>query len=168
MLPQRENSRFPDPFPTARGFNICAMQQHLNQKLIISTDGGSRGNPGPAAIGVVISVPGKTEKEYGEYIGKATNNQAEYRAVVFGLKKAKQLLGGDAAEKVEIEVRLDSELIARQLGREYKIKEDELKLLFVEVWNLTLDFGRVDFVHVPREKNRHADTLVNEALDRAS
>lgn len=143
------------------------MKEPFDKKIVIYTDGGARGNPGPAAIGVVIAMHGKPEKEYGEYIGKATNNQAEYRAVIFALKKAKQLLGGSTAEKTEVEVRLDSELIARQLGRIYKIKESELKLLFVEVWNLTLDFGRVDFVHVPREKNRLADALVNSALDGA-
>lgn len=141
------------------------MKESLHKKVIIYTDGGARGNPGPAGIGVVIAVPGKPEKEYGEYIGRATNNQAEYKAVIFALKKAKQLLGGEAAEKVEVEVRLDSELIARQLGRQYKIKEDELKFLFVDAWNLTLDFESVDFVHVPREKNRHADALVNRAID---
>src|SRR3989344_9337966 len=79
--------------------------KHMHNKLIIYTDGGSRGNPGPAAIGVVVAVPGKPEKEYGEYIGRATNNQAEDRAALFGLKKAKQLLGGKGAEKTEIEVR---------------------------------------------------------------
>lgn len=144
------------------------MKEHFDKKIIIYTDGGARGNPGPAAIGVVIAIPGKPEKEYGEYIGKATNNQAEYQAVIFALKKAKQLLGGESAKKIIVEIRLDSELIARQLGRAYKIKEGELKLLFVGVWNLTLDFARVDFVHVPREKNRRADALVNASLDRES
>ena len=143
------------------------MKEVQNNKIVISTDGGSRGNPGPAGIGVVVAVPGKPDKEYGEYIGIATNNQAEYRAVIFGLKKAKQLLGGDIAQKTRVEVRLDSELIACQFGRTYKIKENELKTLFVDAWNLTLDFARVDFVHVPREKNRRADALVNKALDLA-
>jgi ribonuclease HI len=131
------------------------------KKLIIYTDGGARGNPGPAAIGVVVG-----SKSYGEAIGNTTNNVAEYGAVIFGLKKAKSLLGGKKAEGTEIEVRSDSELIVSQLNGNYKIKEDSLKPLFIDVWNLKQDFKSVSFVHVPREKNREADKLVNRALDR--
>lgn len=138
--------------------------EHMHNKIIIHTDGGSRGNPGPAAIGVVVAASGKPNKEYSEHIGIATNNQAEYRAVIFALKKAKQLLGGLAAEQAHVELRTDSELIARQFGRKYKIREEELKSLFVDVWNLTLDFASVTFTHVPREKNKQADALVNKAL----
>ena len=129
-------------------------------KFIIYTDGGSRGNPGPSALGAVVG-----GREYGEYLGVMTNNQAEYRAVVFALKKAKQLIGKKKAEEMEVEVRMDSELIVRQLNGEYKIKEPELQPLFVEVWNLRLDFKKVDFVHVPREQNKAADRMVNKALD---
>ena len=129
-------------------------------KLIIYTDGGSRGNPGPAAIGVLVA-----SKEYSEYIGETTNNVAEYRAVIFALKKAKQLVGKAKAKQMEIEVRMDSELVVRQLNGKYKILEPDLQPLFVQVWNLKLDFKKVDFVHVPREQNRKADRLVNKALD---
>lgn len=130
------------------------------KKLVIYTDGGARGNPGPAAIGVVVG-----KKSYGEAIGNTTNNVAEYRAVIFGLKKAKSLLGGKKAEEAEIEVRADSELIVSQLNGDYKIKEESLKPLFIDIWNLKQDFKSVVFTHVPREKNREADRLVNQALD---
>lgn len=130
------------------------------KKLVIYTDGGARGNPGPAAIGVVFP-----DKHYGEQIGKATNNVAEYTAVVFALKKAKALLGGDAAEKTDVEIRSDSELVVNQLNGAYKVKEEDLKMLFIDVWNLKQEFKSVSFVHVPREKNKEADSLVNRALD---
>ncbi len=131
-----------------------------DKKIVIYTDGGSRGNPGPAALGVVVG-----EKEYSEYLGEMTNNQAEYRALVFALKKAKALLGGKKAEEAEIEVRMDSELIVKQLNAEYKIKEPDLQPLFIEVWNLRLDFKKMEFKHIRREQNKQADELVNRALD---
>lgn len=130
-------------------------------KLVIYTDGGSRGNPGPAAIGVVIG-----SREYGEQIANTTNNVAEYKALIFALKKAKALLGGKKSGEAEFEVRMDSELIVMQLNGKYKIKEPDLQSLFIEVWNLKLDFKKVVFVHIPREQNKKADRLVNEALDR--
>jgi len=132
------------------------------EKLIIYTDGGSRGNPGPAALGAVVG-----SKEYGEYLGVMTNNQAEYRALVFALKKAKQLLGKKKAKEIEVEVRMDSELVVRQMNGKYKILEADLQPHFMEIWNLRLDFKSVAFVHVRREENRRADRVVNEALDAA-
>jgi len=134
-----------------------------NSKIIIYTDGGSRGNPGNAAIGVYFDSP--INKSYGEAIGKTTNNVAEYSAVVFALKKAKALLGGEKAEKAEITIRSDSELLVKQLNGEYKIKEENLVPLFIKIWNLKQDFKKVNFVHIPREKNKEADKLVNQALD---
>ncbi len=134
------------------------MEKH--QKLIINTDGGARGNPGPAAIGAVVD-----GHEYGEYIGKTTNNVAEYKAVIFALKKAKALLGGKKAEAAEVEIRADSELLVKQLTGQYKIKEESLKPLFIDVWNLKQDFKSITFKHVPREENKKADALVNRALD---
>ncbi len=139
---------------------MTTRQLFNTQKLIVYTDGGARGNPGPAALGVIIG-----DKTYGEYLGERTNNQAEYEAVIFALKKIKQLIGKKKAEELEIEVRMDSELIINQLQGKYKILEPELQPLFLQVWNLKLDFKRVEFVHVPREKNRQADKLVNKALD---
>jgi ribonuclease HI len=134
-------------------------------KLIIYTDGGSRGNPGPAAIAAVISNSELGNREYSEYIGEATNNEAEYKAVLFALKKAKQLIGKSAAKKAEIEIRLDSALVGKQLSGEYKILEKTLQPLFIEAWNLMRDFGRVCFNIIPREKNREADKLVNRELN---
>ncbi len=136
-------------------------------KIIVYTDGGARGNPGPAAIGVVLQdVAGKTVKSYGEAIGDATNNEAEYRAVIFALQKIKALLGKKKIEDLSVEVNMDSELVARQLNGEYKIEEERLFPLFIKIWNLKMDFGEVKFRHVPREKNKEADRMVNEALDK--
>lgn len=138
----------------------------MNKKLIIYADGGSRGNPGPAAIGVVIQdESGNIVKKYSEFLGIKTNNEAEYEAVIFALKKVKQLFGKKEIQKISIEIRLDSELIANQLNAEYKIEETRLFPLFIKIWNLKQDFGQIKFVLIPREKNRAADRLVNEELD---
>ncbi|MGC8651318.1 MAG: ribonuclease HI family protein [Minisyncoccia bacterium] len=128
--------------------------------LNIYTDGGSRGNPGPSAIGVVIG-----NKEYGEYIGKTTNNVAEYKAVIFALKKVKHLLGKEKLKHTKVVIHLDSELVANQLNGKYKILEPELQPLFIEIWNLRFNFPNLIFQHVPRENNVRADKLVNEVLD---
>lgn len=126
------------------------------------TDGGSRNNPGPAAIGVFIET---LQKQFGHFIGEKTNNEAEYEAVIYGLKKLKQIIGKEKAKEIEVEIYLDSEFVAKQMKHEYKVKEKHLQGLFLEVWNLMLDFGKVTFNHIPREKNITADKLVNEALD---
>lgn len=138
-----------------------------NEKIIIYTDGGARGNPGPAAIGVVIKdASGHTIKSYGEAIGQATNNEAEYRAVVSALQKTKALLGKEKLKSISVEVNMDSELVTRQLNGVYKIEEEKLFPFFVKIWNLKIEFGKISFGHVPREKNREADRMVNEALDK--
>lgn len=136
-------------------------------KIIIYTDGGSRGNPGPAAIGVVIQDDrGGAIKRYAENIGVRTNNEAEYEAVIFALRKAKQLFGKEKAKEMKIEIRMDSELVVRQLSGMYKIEEEKLFPLFIKVHNLGIDFGNaIAFVHVKRDKNAEADRLLNEALD---
>ena len=126
------------------------------------TDGGSRGNPGPAAIGVYVET---LNKKYGECIGIKTNNEAEYGALIFGLKKIKAVLGNEKAKRAEVECLLDSELVVKQLNHEYKLKEKHIQEFFLEVWNLMLDFEKVSFIHIPREKNKIADALVSEALD---
>ncbi len=139
-----------------------------SHKFIVETDGGSRGNPGPAAIGVVLKdAEGHLVKSYGEAIGIATNNQAEYQALVFALQKLKALLGGEKSKRTEINVFMDSELVVRQLSGKYKMEEETLFAPFIKIWNLRLGFKEVKFHHVPREKNREADRLVNEALDAA-
>lgn len=129
-------------------------------KVIVYVDGGARGNPGPAAIGVVVG-----SKEYGESLGRKTNNQAEYEAVIFALAKVKQIAGKKATKEMEVEIRMDSELVSRQINGRYKILEPELQPLFLEVWNARLDFKKVDFVHIPREENKTADRIVNKVLD---
>jgi len=136
-------------------------------KFIIHTDGGARGNPGPAAIGVVIEeIGGGLKKGYGEYIGEATNNEAEYQAAIFALKKLKQLIGKKVAGEAEVEFHIDSELLERQLNGHYKIMGRKLQGFFLELWNLKIDFGKVIFKHLLREKNKEADKLVNAALDK--
>jgi ribonuclease HI len=125
-------------------------------------DGGARGNPGPAAVGAVVSAPdGSVLAEEGEYIGEATNNVAEYRAVLLGLRLAREL-GAHEVELVN-----DSELVARQISGAYKVKHAGLRPLFVETMAALREFDRWSVRNVRREANERADELVNEALDRA-
>jgi ribonuclease HI len=138
------------------------------EKIILYTDGGARGNPGPAGIGVQIkSSDGKVLKEISEHIGNSTNNFAEYNAVMTALHTLKKMYG-KATKEMEFEVRLDSELIKKQLSGEYQIKETGLVPFFIEIHNLRVaSFPHLTFTHVPREQNKEADRLVNEALDKA-
>jgi len=130
-------------------------------KIKIYSDGGARGNPGPAAIGVVIEdESGQPIKKISKYIGETTNNQAEYLAILAGLKYAKDL----KPEKTTCY--LDSELVVKQLNGEYKIKDSDLAEIFIKIWNLMHEFKQIEFKHIPREKNKSADRLVNLALDR--
>jgi len=101
-------------------------------------------------------------------LGVKTNNEAEYEAVIFGLKKIKALLGKEKIKNTEIEFRLDSELVARQLEGFYKIENEKLAPLFLKIWNLKIDFGRIYFKHIPREQNMEADRLANEAMDKGN
>ncbi len=137
------------------------------KKIIIYTDGGSRGNPGPAAAGVVFCNEKKQcFKKYSEYLGENfTNNEAEYKAVIFALQKFKAIFGKKLAKNTEIELKSDSELLIKQLNGEYKILEPKIQSLFLEAWNLRLDFKRVKFKQIPRQKNQEADKLVNETLN---
>jgi len=134
-------------------------------KFIIYTDGGARGNPGPAALGVVVkryearNKRRKTISKYAKFIGRATNNQAEYKALIFGLEKVKTL----GAQ--EVDCFLDSELAVKQLNLEYKVKDKDLGPLFIKVWNLQQDFKKINFYHISRDKNKEADRLVNRELD---
>ncbi len=134
-----------------------------NQKITMYTDGGARNNPGPAGIGVWIET---LNQKYGEYIGEKTNNEAEYEALIFGLKKIKSLVGKVKSKETEVECFLDSELVVKQLNHQYKLKEERIQKYFIDIWNLMLDFARVTFIHIPREKNKIADCLVNEAIDK--
>ena len=140
----------------------------MANKIKVYTDGGARGNPGPAAIGVVISVEGGEhwKKTYQEYIGEATNNNAEYRALILALKKVKQLFGSEKLQEYEVECYADSELMVKQLNGEYKVKEPDIQKFFMEVWNLKLELEvPISFYHIARALNAEADKLVNQILD---
>jgi ribonuclease HI len=129
-------------------------------KVTIHIDGGSRGNPGPAAAGVVITdADGNALKEAGIYIGKATNNVAEYSGLVEGLKAA-AVLGAS-----EVDVFSDSELVIKQMLGEYRVKNPGLQPLFAEAKQFARSFETISFTHVRRENNVKADALVNMALD---
>ena len=132
----------------------------------IYTDGGSRGNPGPAASGYVIEGPGIRRTEQGHYLGVETNNVAEYSAAILALNKLKTLIGMERAGSAHVRIMSDSELLVRQVNGEYKVKDVELKKLFVDLYNARQDFAKVTFTHVRREHNKDADCMVNEALDR--
>jgi len=134
----------------------------MQDEIIMYTDGGSRGNPGPSGIGVYIKT---LDKKFGEYIGEKTNNEAEYEALIFGLKKLKSIIGKAKSKQTEIKCFLDSELIVKQLNHKYKLKEKRIQRYFIEIWNLALDFKKVSYSHIPREENKIADGMVNEALD---
>jgi ribonuclease HI len=129
-------------------------------KVILHVDGGARGNPGPAAIGVVVSSPeGEVLDELAETIGAATNNVAEYRALLRGLERA-QALGAQ-----EVEIVNDSELVAKQLTGDYKVKHPAMKPLYAEAIAALRRFEGWRIRSVPRAQNARADELVNQALD---
>lgn len=146
----------------------------LKNNAELFTDGGARGNPGPAGIGIVLKL--KTQNapasagprqavakcKIKKYIGEATNNQAEYQALIAGLELAQR-------EKVEeLKVFMDSELIVKQMQGEYRVKNSDLKPLFAQALALTNKFSSISFHHIPREKNKAADKLVNEAIDQVT
>ena len=129
----------------------------------MKVDGGSRGNPGPAAIAaVVVSPDGEVLEERSETIGKATNNVAEYRALLLGIERARKL------GATEVELVGDSELIVRQVRGEYRVKDAGLQPLYAEVRKALEGFERWSIRNVPREENEAADALVNAALDGAA
>lgn len=131
-------------------------------KLIIHSDGGARGNPGPAGIGACLhNEEGVLVAEVSEFLGVSTNNQAEYKALIAGLNKAVEL----KAETVDCF--LDSELVVKQINREYKVKNKDLAPLFLQVCNILTKLKGYKFIHIPREQNKEADKLANEAMDRA-
>ena len=133
-------------------------------EIKIHTDGGSIGNPGPSAIGVVIELP-INKKTYAKDIGVGTNNEAEYKALVFALRKVKALIGSQKAKTAKVKCFSDSQLMVSQLNHKYHLKNKKIINLFVDAWNLMLEFGSVEFAHVPREKNYEADKLVKSILN---
>lgn len=134
------------------------------RKITVWSDGGARGNPGPAAIGVVIREDENVLEEISETIGEGTNNIAEYTAVLRGLQVLRLRFGAETKE-LEVEWKLDSELVERQLAGVYKIKNPGLRDLYLQIQDLRAHFPHLTFIHVRREFNKDADRLVNEALD---
>ena len=129
-------------------------------KVIVHVDGGARGNPGPAAAACVISSPdGAVLGEHSQLIGPATNNVAEYRALLLGLARARELGAG------EVEIVGDSELIAKQVGGIYKVKHEAMRPLYLQAMEALRGFDRWSIRTVPRAENADADALVNAALD---
>lgn len=125
------------------------------------TDGGARGNPGPAGIGYALTLPNKPAITYGVFIGRATNNQAEYTALQQGLERAL------AEGATELECYLDSQLVVEQLNGNYRVKEATLLQQWQKIQALRAQFKQISFNHVRREQNKLADKLVNEAIDKA-
>jgi ribonuclease HI len=134
----------------------------MEKKIISYSDGGARGNPGPAGIGAILcTCEGELLAEISEYLGVSTNNQAEYRALIAALEKA------IAIGAKRIDCHLDSELVVKQLNGDYKVKNLELKPLFLRIQELRCCFESICFIHVRREYNKQADALANRAMDLA-
>ena len=136
-------------------------------EVTIYTDGGARGNPGPAGAGAVVYRGKKKIADVSEFLGIQTNNWAEYEALILALEAARVSLGSPVREKVM--VNMDSELVVRQMKGEYRVKNPELKTKYAKVLALIAEsFPHISFSHVPREKNKEADALANDAMDRGS
>ena len=137
------------------------------KRVRMYTDGGARGNPGPAATGVVLvslndeGEEGGVVEEFGVFLGETTNNQAEYQAIIHGLEKAKEL------GFTVVDARMDSELAVKQLNGEYRVKNEGLAKKVLEIHNLKQSFRDVRFSHVRRAQNTRADVQVNKAIDNA-
>lgn len=137
------------------------------EKIIVYTDGGARGNPGPAGSGVYITdAEGKKIKEVHKSLGIQTNNFAEYEAVVLALETLKKIYGEKKVHDLDIEIRMDSELVQRQLTGKYRVKDKALQMQFAKVCALRqFDFPNIKFTHIRREQNKEADRLSNEAMN---
>ena len=129
-------------------------------RLVLYTDGGARGNPGPAAIGVVVrDEKNDTIKEIGKYIGEGTNNEAEYHAIIEGLTAAHQ------KEAEVVDCYLDSEFVVNQLKGVYKVKNERMQVLWEKAKAIEKKFKKVSYTHIVRSKNKEADRIVNQVLD---
>ncbi|HBM46215.1 MAG: Ribonuclease H [Parcubacteria group bacterium GW2011_GWF2_38_76] len=138
-----------------------------HQKIIAYTDGGSRGNPGIAGSGAYITyADGHVIKEAYRSLGIKTNNFAEYEAVILALEEMKKFFGKEKLKDLDIEIRMDSELVQRQLTGRYRVKDKTLQLQFMKLTNLIKEgFPEIKFTHVRREQNKDADRLSNVAMD---
>lgn len=131
-----------------------------NKKILLYIDGASRGNPGPAGIGIVILDDSRKKlKELYKYIGETTNNIAEYNALIYGLEEAVKL-GAD-----EIAVNVDSELVAKQMNGDYRVKDDNIRALFEKALGISRNFKSFEIKHIERSKNKDADRLANKAIN---
>ncbi|MFB6619096.1 reverse transcriptase-like protein, partial [Streptomyces sp. NPDC056367] len=130
-------------------------------RFVVEADGGSRGNPGPAGYGAVVLDPatGETLAERAEFIGVATNNVAEYKGLIAGLKAAREL-----SPDAQVQVRMDSKLVVEQMSGRWKIKHPDMRPLAAEAAKI-LPASQVSYEWIPRERNKHADRLANEAMD---
>lgn len=136
----------------------------MTKQIYIYTDGGARGNPGPAGIGVVVyDEHQETIGEVSEYIGEATNNIAEYKALVRALEYVTTLVND--AHACALHIKLDSQLVEKQMTGQYKVKDATLQLLYKRAKALIDEYGQVTFEHIPRSKNAVADALANRAMD---
>lgn len=136
------------------------------KKVVIHTDGGARGNPGPSGLGYTIDIDGKVH-EGSRFLGVQTNNFAEYEAIAEALSHLKRLVGEKGGKEIEVEVKMDSELAQRQLTGKYRITEPTLFPQFIKVWNMKVAyFPNITYTHIRRELNKDADRLSNEAMDR--
>jgi ribonuclease HI len=138
---------------------VTASEQQPLFTAVLSVDGAARGNPGPAGTGMVLETADGSMHRFGEYLGKATNNVAEYEALLSGMRKASEL------GVRELQVRSDSELMVKQLNGLYKVKNSRLQELYFTAIKLTSSFDKVTFTHVPREENKEADRMANMAID---
>lgn len=135
-------------------------------KIIVFTDGGSRGNPGKAAIGGKILSDSRELHAFAKYIGIATNNEAEYQAIIFALQWLRAFSEQSDESITSVECQLDSKLVVEQLSKRWKIKEPRMKRLAEDCWSILKELPfSITFHHIPREKNTDADALVNSALD---
>lgn len=142
----------------------------MHKHFVINTDGGARGNPGPAAVGYTIVATTRTsdrdeiEKiEHGRYIGETTNNVAEYTALIDALETVKNEPGSEI--EVTLACQLDSELVVKQLNGLYKVKDKNLRVLWAKIKNLEKNFKSISYKYIPRAQNKIADKLVNQVLD---
>ncbi len=139
----------------------------MKKKITIFTDGGSRGNPGNAGSGAyIVDDEGRVLKQCSQPLGIQTNNYAEYQAVILGLENLKRIIGAENLKNYDVEIKMDSELVKKQLYGEYQIKEETLFPQFIKIWNMRVkDFPNLKFTHIPREQNKEADRLSNVAMD---
>jgi ribonuclease HI len=131
----------------------------VDTQVVLFVDGGARGNPGPAGCGFVIQAGDEILVRKGEYIDVATNNVAEYRALILGLEAASRL------NIKELTVKADSELVVKQMTGQYRVKNENLRMLFASAQAVLKKIDKVSFVHIPRGENKEADKLANMAID---